>query len=276
MKVVLFCGGMGTRLREYSDDLPKPLVPIGYRPILWHLMRYYAHFGHTDFILCLGYKAQKIKEYFLNYNPDLASDFTLSRGKTHNLKPEGTDVRDWNITFVDTGLKANVGMRLMLVKDYLDGDEMFLANYADGLTNLNLNQMVGEFKASNKVAAFVCALPSQSFHVVTLDDKSSVKKVTYVRDANVIVNAGFFVLRKQIFDYMQYGDELVIQPFQRLIDKNLLLGYRHDDYWAMDTFKEQQELTDMYNAGNAPWEVWKKPDIAEEMMAASQRGGQKS
>ena len=270
MKVVLFCGGMGTRLREYSDDLPKPLVPIGYRPILWHLMRYYAHFGHKDFILCLGYKAQKIKEYFLNYNSHIAHDFTLSKGKTHVVSEE-TDVQDWNITFVDTGLKANVGMRLMLAKKYLEGEEMFLANYADGLTNLDLNLMVDEFKATNKVAAFVCALPSQSFHVVTLDEKRSVKKVTYVRDANVIVNAGYFVLRKQIFDYMNFGDELVIQPFQRLIDKDLLLGYRHDDYWAMDTFKEQQELTDIYNAGNAPWEVWKKPDVVEEMVM-SQRG----
>lgn len=273
MKVVLFCGGMGTRLREYSDDLPKPLVPIGYRPILWHLMRYYAHFGHKDFILCLGYKAQKIKEYFLNYNPHLANDFTLSKGKTH-VSGQETDVHDWNITFVDTGLKANVGMRLSLVKKYLEGEEMFLANYADGLTNLDLNQMVGEFKASGKVATFVCALPSQSFHVVTLDDKRSVKKVTYVREANVLVNAGFFVLRKEIFDYMEFGDELVIQPFQRLIDRDLLLGYRHDDYWAMDTFKEQQELTDVFNAGNAPWEVWKRPDVVEEMIM-SQRGGSK-
>jgi glucose-1-phosphate cytidylyltransferase len=273
MKVVLFCGGMGTRLREYSDDLPKPLVPIGQRPILWHLMRYYAHFGHKDFILCLGYKAQKIKEYFLNYNPDIAGDFTLSKGKATSASRD-TDVPDWNITFVDTGVKANVGMRLMLAKKYLEGEEMFLANYADGLTNLDLNHMVDEFKATNKVAAFVCALPSQSFHVVTLDEKRSVKKVTYVRDAGVIVNAGFFVLRKQIFDYMDFGDELVIQPFQRLIDNDLLLGYRHDAYWAMDTFKEQQELTDVFNAGNAPWEVWKKPDVVEEM-AASQRGGTK-
>ena len=274
MKVVLFCGGMGTRLREYSDDLPKPLVPIGHQPILWHLMRYYAHYGHKDFILCLGYKAQKIKEFFLNYNPQIANDFTLSKGKASVASPE-TDVHDWNITFVDTGLKANVGMRLMLAKKYLEGEEMFLANYADGLTNLNLNKMVGEFKGTNKIATFVCALPSQSFHVVNLDDKRNVKKVTYVREANILVNAGFFVLRKEIFDYMDFGEELVIQPFQRLIDRDLLLGYRHDEYWAMDTFKEQQELTDVFNAGNAPWEVWKRPDVAEEM-AESRRGGSKS
>lgn len=271
MKVVLFCGGMGTRLREYSDDVPKPLVPIGQQPILWHLMRYYAHFGHKDFILCLGYKAQKIKEFFLNYNASVANDFTLAHGKPQIVNPE-TDVPDWNITFVDTGVRSNVGMRLMLARKYLEGEEMFLANYADGLTNLDLNRMIGEFKGTNKVAAFVCALPSQSFHVVTLDEQRSVKKVQYVREANVIVNAGFFVLRQSIFDYMEFGDELVIQPFQRLIEKDLLLGYRHDDYWAMDTFKEQQELTDVFNAGNAPWQVWRKPDVAE-AEAVSQRGG---
>ena len=273
MKVVLFCGGMGTRLREYSDDLPKPLVPIGHQPILWHLMRYYAHFGHKDFILCLGYKAQKIKEFFLNYNPSIANDFTLSKGKTV-VSAQETDVHDWNITFVNTGLKSNVGMRLMLARKCLEGEDMFLANYADGLANLDLNKMIAEFKSTNKVASFVCALPSQSFHVVALDEKRSVKKVAYVREANVIVNAGFFVLRKEIFDYMEYGEELVIEPFQRLIEKDLLLGYRHDDYWAMDTFKEQQELTDVYNTGKAPWEVWKRPE-ADEEMAASVRAGVK-
>lgn len=275
MKVVLFCGGMGTRLREYSDDIPKPLVPIGYRPILWHVMRYYAHFGHKDFILCLGYKAQKIKEYFLNYNEALANDFTLKAGEKHVHQTQ-TDIHDWNITFVDTGLKSNVGTRLSLVKKYLEGEEMFLANYSDGLTNMDLNMMVNEFKASNKVGAFVGSVPSQSFHVVSIDENRSVKKIQYVRDANIIVNGGYFVLRTSIFDYMNFGEELVLEPFQRLIDKDLLLGFRHDGFWAMDTFKEQQELTDLYNSGQAPWEVWKKPDVAEaEEVALSQRAGKK-
>jgi glucose-1-phosphate cytidylyltransferase len=270
MKVVLFCGGMGTRLREYSEDIPKPLVPIGHRPILWHVMRYYAHFGHKDFILCLGYKQEKIKEYFLNYNEHLVNDFTLTRGNRSVVKQQ-TDIHDWTITFVDTGLKSNVGMRLFLAQKYLEGEDMFLANYSDGLTNLDLNRMITEFKASDKIASFVCSVPSQSFHVVSLDDKRSVKKITYVRDANIIVNGGYFVLRKEIFNYMNFGEELVNEPFQRLIDKDLLLGFRHDGFWAMDTFKEQQELSDVWNAGNAPWEVWKRPDVAEEM-AQSVRG----
>lgn len=273
MKVVLFCGGMGTRLREYSDDIPKPLVPIGQQPILWHVMRYYAHFGHTDFILCLGYKAQKIKEYFLNYNSLVANDFTLSAGtgKVHRAQ---TDVHDWNITFVDTGLKSNVGTRLMLARKYLEKDEMFLANYSDGLTNLHLNNMIDEFKATDKVASFVCTVPSQSFHVVSVDDDRSVKKITYVRDTNILVNGGYFVLRSSIFDYMNLGEELVVEPFQRLIDRDLLLGYRHDGFWAMDTFKEQQELTDVFNSGKAPWEVWKKAEVAavDQAVAAPSSG----
>jgi glucose-1-phosphate cytidylyltransferase len=164
-------------------------------------------------------------------------------------------------------------MRLSLVKQHLEGEEMFLANYSDGLTNMDLSKMIEEFKGTSKVGAFVCSVPSQTFHVVSLGENRSVKQIQYVRDANIIVNGGYFVLRKSIFDYMNFGEELVLQPFQRLIDKDLLMGYRHDGFWAMDTFKEQQELTDMYNSGTAPWEVWRKPEIAAaEEMAQSQRG----
>jgi len=262
MKVVLFCGGLGTRLRDYSDGLPKPLVPIGYRPILWHVMRYYAHYGHKDFILCLGYKADKIKEYFLNYNQFANNDFTMRRGQKelHRASP---DVQDWNITFLDTGLKSNIGMRLSLARPYLEGEEMFLANYSDGLTDLPLDEMVNEFSLTDKVASFVCSTPSQSFHVVSLDEKRNVNGIDYVKNTNLIVNAGYFVLRKSIFDYINFGEELVIEPFQRLMKEKRLLGYRHDGFWAMDTFKEKQELTDLYNTGQAPWEVWKHDGVPE-------------
>lgn len=258
MKVVLFCGGMGTRLREYSENIPKPLVPVGYRPILWHVMRYYAHYGHKDFILCLGYKADKIKEYFLQYDEFVDNDFTLKGGRKEMLGVRN-EIRDWNITFVDTGLKSNLGMRLMLVKHLLGDDDMFLANYADGLTNLPLDAMVRDFTATNKVATFLCAVPSQTFHVISFDEQKNVSAIVPVRESNIVVNAGYFVLRKEIFDYMNFGEELIIEPFQRLIKEQRLLAYSHVGFWAMDTFKEQQELTDVYNAGNAPWEVWKQP-----------------
>ena len=270
MKVVLFCGGLGTRLRDYGDSLPKPLVPIGYRPILWHVMRYYAHFGHKDFILCLGYKADKIREYFLNYDEFANSDFTMKGGKKelHHTSP---DVHDWNITFLDTGLTSNIGMRLSLARPFLEGEDMFLANYSDGLTNLPLDTMIAEFAATDKVASFVCSSPSQSFHLVTLDEKQNVTGLKYVHDTNLVVNAGYFVMRKAIFDYIKFGEELVLEPFQRLMREKRLLGYRHDGFWAMDTFKEQQELTDLYNAGQAPWEVWKHEGVPESSLTPAAR-----
>lgn len=256
MKVVLFCGGMGTRLGGMSDGIPKPMIKIGYRPILWHLMKYYAHFGHREFILCLGYKADIIKEYFVNYSEYLSNDFTLSSGGKE-IKLENSDILDWKITFVDTGLRSNIGQRLKTVESHLRGEEMFLANYADGLTNMPLPQMIDFFVKSGKIAGFVCVKASQTFHVVSLNPQDLVKDIRYVRDTDILINGGYFVFRKEIFNYLKDGEELVQQPFQKLIQENQLIGYRYDHFWCMDTFKEQQELTDMYNEGNAPWEVWK-------------------
>jgi glucose-1-phosphate cytidylyltransferase len=266
MKVVIFCGGMGTRLREYSEHIPKPLVNIGYRPILWHVMKYYAHFGHKDFILCLGYKADMIKNYFLNYNEYVSNDFVLAKGGK-DVSLIQSDIHDWRITFVDTGLKSNIGTRLKKVQRYLEGEEMFLANYSDGLTDMHLPTMIDTFTSSSKTAAMVCPVPSQSFHVVDVGEDRQVKKIQYVRDAGIVINGGFFIFKQQIFDYIREGEELVIEPFQRLIDEGQLLGYRYDRYWAMDTFKEQQELSDMDSQGTAPWEVWKNGNHHEAELA---------
>jgi glucose-1-phosphate cytidylyltransferase len=261
MKVVLFCGGLGTRLREFTGEIPKPMVKIGYRPILWHLMKYYAHFGHKDFILCLGYKADVIKQFFLGYEEWISNDFTMSRGGKE-LKLERSDIEDWNITFVDTGLHANIGQRLMAVRRYVQDEEMFLANYSDGLTDMDLTTMIDTFRASNHVASFVAVPPSQSFHLVRTDGGGHVISIQSVRDSDVLINGGFFVLRREIFDYMRPGDELVQAPFARLIAESKLLGYRYGRFWCMDTFKEQQELTDLCNSGRAPWELWKlAPDV---------------
>jgi len=256
MKVVLFCGGLGTRLRDNSGGLPKQMVNIGSRPILWHIMKYYAHYGHKEFILCLGYKADVIKNFFLNYDQCLSSDFTISNGnKLMHVKD--SDIEDWSITLTDTGLKSSIGQRLKAVEKYLGDEEIFLANYADGLTDLPLPEMINFFVKSGKVGCFICAKPSQSFHVVTLKEGNLVEKLQYVRDTDLMINAGYFVFRREIFNYMKDGEELVIEPFQRLISEDKLIGYRYDRFWCMDTFKEQQELNDMYERGNAPWEVWK-------------------
>ena len=258
MKVVLFCGGLGTRLGELAENVPKPLVKIGYRPILWHVMKYYAHFGHKDFILCLGYKADMIKDYFLNYKEYLSNDFTMTNGGK-DIDLHQSDITDWKITFVDTGLKANIGQRLKAVGKYLEGEEIFLANYADGLTGFPLPDMIDSFVRSRKIACFLCAKPSQSFHVVTVEGDNAVNSIQSVRKSDILVNAGYFVFRKEIFDYIRPGEDLVVEPFQRLIADKKIIGYRSDLFWCMDTFKEHQELTDMYNLCNAPWEVWKSP-----------------
>jgi glucose-1-phosphate cytidylyltransferase len=259
MKVVLFCGGLGTRLRDYSDNVPKPMVPIGCRPILWHIMKYYAHFGHTDFILCLGYMADRIKEYFLKYDETTSNDFIMSHGG-RKIELINSDTSDWRITFVDTGLRSNIGTRLKLVEKYIGEDEYFLANYADGLTDMPLNDQISTFKQSGRTGCFMCARPSQTFHVVSLREDSSVESIKLVRDTDLWINAGFFVFRGEIFRYIESGEDLVRQPFDRLIKENQLLAYRYDRYWAMDTFKEQQELTDMLSQGDAPWQVWKRPN----------------
>lgn len=261
MKVVLFCGGLGTRLRAYDDNLPKPLVPVGYRPILWHVMKYYAHYGHKDFILCLGYRADRIKKYFLDYTECDSNDFTL-RGSDRSIALKRRDIGDWTITFVDTGLTANIGSRLQQVAPYLEGEEMFLANYADGLTDLPLPGMIEAFSQSGKVGAFLCARPSQTFHVVSLGADYRVERIQFVRDTGIRINAGYFVFRKTIFDYMRPTEDLVGLPFQRLIDQGLLMGFPYDRFWAMDTFKEQQELTDLSERGEAPWEVWRQRPCA--------------
>ncbi len=257
MKVVLFCGGMGMRIREYSDSVPKPMVPIGYRPLLWHVMKYYAHYGHKDFVLCLGYKADVVKNYFLNYDECVSNDFVLAQGG-QQLKLLSSDIHDWKITFVDTGINSNIGQRLQAVQPYVTDDEMFLANYSDGLTDLPLDTYVDHFVARGKVGSFLAVKPSQSYHVVQASEGLTTS-IHSMADTGIRINGGYFAFRQEIFDYIEDGDELVEAPFQRLIEKEQLLAYDCPGYWAcMDTFKDRQQLEDRYTRGDAPWEVWKK------------------
>ena len=256
MKVVLFCGGMGMRMREYSESVPKPMVPIGYRPILWHVMKYYAHYGHKDFILCLGYKADVIKNYFRNYDECVSNDFVLSGGGKE-LELLNSDIHDWRITFVDTGLVSNIGMRLKAVEKYVRNDEVFLANYTDGLSDVNLREMEQTFLRSEGVGCFVSVKPRASFHMISIDGDGVVKGIEHIAKSGARINGGFFMFRREIFKYIKDGEELVEQPFRRLISEKLLLSHAHNGFWAcMDTFKERQELEDLYSSGNAPWTVW--------------------
>src|SRR5438105_9728300 len=259
MKVVIFCGGLGMRLREYADNVPKPMVPIGYRPVLWHVMKYYAHFGHKDFILCLGYRGDAIKNYFLTYNEFLSNDFVFTNGGK-KVESFNSDIHDWTITFADTGINSNIGQRLKAVEKYLEGEEEFLANYSDGLTDLPLPKQLEHFHQQNKIASFLCVRPNLSYHLVSLQEGngSLVSGIHAINNGSVRINGGFFIFKKKIFDYIREKEELVIEPFHRLLAEKQLIGYPYDGFWAsMDTFKDRQQLESLYSGGSAPWEVWK-------------------
>ena len=298
MKVVLFCGGFGMRLREYSESIPKPLVEIGDRPILWHIMKYYAHYGHTDFVLCLGWRARAFKQYFLEYDECVSNDFTLSFGPERRgagdrrgdaggrggganagggANPAGgrrhsrrvhlaaRDLEDWNITFVDTGTTSSIGERLRAVRPHLDGEETFLANYADGLSDLHLPDLVRFHRDRGATASFVTVKPSQTFHTVDMDDDGRVRGLRDVTQTDTWINAGFFVLNREIFDVLGPGEDLVAEPLDRLAAAGRLSAKRYEGFWGcMDTFKEKQMLDDLYAGGNAPWEVWRRPAAAAE------------
>jgi glucose-1-phosphate cytidylyltransferase len=256
MKVVLFCGGLGLRIRD-AENIPKPLVQIGYRPVLWHVMKYYAHFGHKDFLLCLGHGADAIKKYFLSYNECVSNDFVLSCGGK-KVELASSDIDDWRITFVDTGFNANIGQRLKAVEHYLSDEDVFLANYSDGLTDLPLPQQLAQFREQDKIASFLCVLPNLSYHMVTVDKESSlVSQIDAITNGSVRINGGYFAFKREIFDYIRDGEELVLEPFERLIADKQLLGYTYDGFWAgMDTFKDQQQLEALWSSGSAPWKVW--------------------
>lgn len=259
MKVVLFCGGLGTRLREHSETIPKPLVTIGYRPLLWHLMRYYAHFGHKDFILCLGYRGDMIREYFLKYSEAMSNNFTLGEGG-RKIELHTRDIEDWNITFIDTGMHSNIGQRLLRVQEYLGGDAEFLANYSDGLANLPLDQVIADFRAKQAVASFVSVRFPQSFHAVQATPEGTVTSLGTVQDNQWRINGGFFVLQREVFNYIREGEELVEQPFARLIAERKLLTFAWDGFWQpMDTFKDKITYDRMDAKGDCPWKVWEHP-----------------
>jgi len=259
MKVVLFCGGLGMRLRDHAENLPKPLAMIGNRPIIWHLMSYYAHYGYKDFILCLGYRGQAFKDYFLDYDETTSNDFVLRGGGEVELMSR--DIDDWTIRFVDTGLHSNLGMRLKAVQEHLEGEEMFLANYSDGLSNLPLDTYVENFRKRDQIASFVSVRPTTGFHFVETDEEGTVTAINSVEESDHRINGGFFIFRNKIFDYMKDGEELVIEPFQRLVKEKMLHAHRYDGFWqCMDTFKDKQRLDELMERDSAPWQVWKHPN----------------
>jgi glucose-1-phosphate cytidylyltransferase len=256
VKVVLFCGGYGMRMRDGVSDAPKPMVPVGPRPLLWHVMRYYAHFGHKDFILCLGYGGHHIKQYFLDYRETGSNDFVLRGGEVRLL---GSDIADWSITFVDTGLESPIGERLRRVRRLLDGEEMFLANYADVLTDAPIDAMVDQFAATPDAVGQLLAVPPQAaFHVVEVNDGNRIEAITALKDMRLQENGGYLVLRQEVFDYLPENSDLVADGCAVLAKEGRLAAYPYNGFWQpADTLKERIALEAMYQAGNTPWMPWR-------------------
>ncbi|MEM1013718.1 MAG: sugar phosphate nucleotidyltransferase [Planctomycetota bacterium] len=293
LKVVLFCGGQGLRIRDYDHRVPKPMVPVGYRPVLWHIMRWYAHYGHRDFILCLGHGADVIKRYFLDYDETVTNDFVLKpqnssrvgRRQTdgaarHEVDLVTDDTSDWSIGFVDTGTNAQIGERLTAVREYLGDDEWFLANYADGLSDLDLPAMIADtqekFAQNETAASFMKVRPSQSFHCVETDKQGTVRGLHDVKKQDIWINGGYFCLHRSLFDVLGEGEDLVGDALPRLAFEGRLAAWQHDGFFAaMDTFKEQQHLSSLHQEGNAPWEVWRPEKRQERDRAVAARQSSK-
>jgi glucose-1-phosphate cytidylyltransferase len=254
MKVVLFCGGLGMRMRDGVTNVPKPMAMIGDRPLMWHVMRYYAHFGHTDFVLCLGYGASAVKDFFLTYDETRSNDFVLDGGQVELFK---TDISDWRITFVDTGLHSSIGERLRRVRSLVEGEEMFLANYADVFTDASLPEMISRFAATDAVASLLAVPLQSSHHEVGIGDDGVINRVTPVRDLSQWENGGYFILRPEIFDYIGEGEDLVEDGIGRLVPLRKVIAHPHKGYWSpADTVKERAKMEEMYYQGNCPWMIW--------------------
>ncbi|MGY1736595.1 sugar phosphate nucleotidyltransferase [Geodermatophilus sp. SYSU D00684] len=256
MKVVLFCGGYGLRMRDGHADLPKPMTMVGHRPLIWHVMRYYAHFGHTEFILCLGYGAHHIKDYFLNYRETASNDFVLS-GSGSRIELLSTDIADWTIHFIDTGVDSPIGERLRRVRHLVADEEVFLANYSDVLTDAPLPVMIQRFVASDATACLLAAPPDQSFHCVDVDERGRIRDIRPAADMGFWINGGFFLLRQGVFDHIPKGGDLVGDACVALAERGELLSYRYTGFWhPTDTVKERNALEARFASGDRPWMVW--------------------
>ena len=256
MKVVLFCGGLGMRMRDGVTSGPKPMAMVGERPLLWHVMRYYAHFGHKDFIICLGYGATAVKDFFLNYDETRSNDFVIENG-ARDVKLFKTDISEWRITLVDTGLNSPIGERLRRVRRFVEDEPIFLANYADVLTNAQLPDMIERFKASTAIVGLLAVPPQSSHHVVDIDDNGLITQVTAMQDLRQWENGGYFTMRPEIFDHLHENEDLVEDAIMRLVPLRRVLAYPYKGYWSpADTVKERVQLDELYHRGTCPWMIW--------------------
>lgn len=262
MKVIILCGGKGTRLREETEYRPKPLVQIGKMPILWHIMKTYSYYGYKDFILCLGYKGEMIKDYFLDFE-ELSNDFTLklrSNQEEKIIHHQPDNLEDWNITFADTGLNSMTGARVARIKKYLDNDEDFLLTYGDGVADVDIKKLYEFHKEKGKIVTVTGIKPPTFLGTLKLDgDRVASFQEKVPLDS--IVSGGFFVCNKKIFDYLSEDEDCVLEEesFRKIVQDDQMAVYHHQGFWyTMNTAKEAEELNKMWEKGETPWMIWKK------------------
>jgi len=260
VKVVILCGGYGTRIRDVAEDLPKPMIPIGRFPILWHIMKYYAHYGHKDFVLCLGYKGQVIKDFFLNYEA-YTRDCTVTLGAKKSIEFHTNHAEtDWQVTLADTGLETMTGGRIRRIRQYVGDDENFLLTYGDGLSNINLDALLRFHKSHGRVLTVTGVRPPGRYGELVSDTDSLATEFNEKPQASGgRISGGFFVCRRELFDYLDDRDDLLFEqePMQALVHDRQLAVYEHDDFWqCMDTHRDWQLLNTLFKQGQTPWTIW--------------------
>jgi glucose-1-phosphate cytidylyltransferase len=257
MKVVILCGGLGTRLREETEFRPKPMVEIGGRPILWHIMKIYAHSGFREFVLCLGYRGNMIKEYFLNYEA-MNNDFTMCLGRESRIHYNGLHTEQgFEVTLADTGLNTMTGGRVQRIRKYVDG-ENFMLSYGDGLADIDIKRLLAFHNEHGKIATVTTVTPTSRFGIVEMSGSGQVLKFIEKPKTEAFASAGFFVFRPAIFDYLD-GDDCILErdPLQRLANDGELMAYGHEGFfYAMDTYREYEHLNDLWAKKQAPWKIW--------------------
>jgi glucose-1-phosphate cytidylyltransferase len=261
MKAVILCGGMGTRIRDASENLPKPLLPIGGRPILWHIMKSYSYHGFKDFVLCLGYKGWLIKEFFLNYQC-MSSDLRVTlgpKGATEFLSPSADE--DWRVTLADTGEATMTGGRLSSVRRYVEDDSLVMCTYGDGVADLDVGKLVAFHKSHGKVATITAVRPPGRFGELLIAERLVTEFDEKPQATGGFINGGFFVFdARRIWDYLSGAPDQVLErdPMRKLARDGQLAAYEHTGFWQpMDTLREYNLLNDLWSSGHAPWKVWK-------------------
>ena len=258
-KVVILCGGKGTRMEHETEFRPKPLVPIGDKPILWHIMKTYAHHGYNDFVLCLGYKGAMIKRYFLDYEC-MTRDFTITLGSKQELAFHDThSEEDFTVTLADTGLETNTGGRIKRIEKYIEQDTSFFASYGDGVANIDIAALLRFHQEMGRIATVTGVHPFSRFGVVQSDGRGLVTAFKEKPQVNGLVSGGFFVFNREVFDYLDDNSVLEKEPLERLAAAGQLAVYRHDGFWqCMDTRTDLRILNELWASGNAPWRIWER------------------